>query len=86
MSPQFVSRFAPVSSPPPPESPYFARGPPSDLNSYQRSLYNHTLKQAQASSVLPSHTTFNGVEFKSQDTQTDGHYDEKHSEHIEHAR
>ena len=95
MSPQFASRFAPVSSPPPPESPYLSRDPPSDLTSYQRSLYIHTLKQAEALSALPSQASDTEIGRKSQDTQTDDrddpdHHDdhdhEKHIEHVEHAR
>src|ERR1700709_1268829 len=79
MSPRFESRFAPVSSPPPPESPYLFRDPPSDLNSYQRALYLHTLKQAKASSALPSQADHGERLGKSQDSQTtssdehDGH-------------
>ena len=85
MAPQYASRFVPVSSPPPAESPYLALDPPSDLHSYQRSLYKHTLKQAEASLAQPAQAVQNNPKLKSQDTQTDDHYDEKHTEHIEHA-
>jgi hypothetical protein len=85
MAPQFAPRLPPVSSPPPPESPYFARDPPSDLHSYQRSLYRYTLKQAEASSALPTQAVHHEPAHKSQDAQTGDHDDEKHTEHIEHA-
>jgi hypothetical protein len=83
MAPEFASRFAPVSSPPPSESSYISRDPPSDLTTYQRSLYHHTLKQAEALSALPAR-----IGRKLQDAQTDDHDDqeeEKHAEHNEHS-
>lgn len=92
MAPRYACRFAPVSGPPPSESPYFVRDPPyfvrdppSDLHSYQRSLFLHTLKQAEASSALPAQVMHNGPRLKTQKPKTDSHYCEEYTEHIEHA-
>jgi hypothetical protein len=85
MSPEFLSRFPPISSPPPPESPYYAHDPPSDLSSYARALYIHTLKQASTMSAAGPDTAANGTkpEDKHHDDDHDDHREEAHTEHIE---
>ena len=85
MSPEFLSRFPPISSTPPPESPYYARDPPSDLPSYARALYIHTLKQVSTMSAAGPDTAANGTKpaDKHHDDHHDDHGEETHTEHIE---